>query len=152
VHFSWGVFQMIMKSDHSSGLQGLELDVSLLVFQAATTTASAPVGADFKPITSTVSAPIGPVKPTFPAYRYVFCNLVQWSLLTKWGCSLVYFGYLNTLGRIFLFCTEDFRFSQNWSCQLSPGLWCHVFSRWHFRGTYQFYPEVGGETFLLEHW
>ncbi|GFG35485.1 hypothetical protein Cfor_09133 [Coptotermes formosanus] len=35
---------------------------------AATTTASAPVGADFKPITSTVNAPIGPVKPTFPAY------------------------------------------------------------------------------------
>ncbi|XP_021942194.1 BUB3-interacting and GLEBS motif-containing protein ZNF207 isoform X2 [Zootermopsis nevadensis] len=35
---------------------------------AATTTASAPVGADFKPITSTVSTPIGPVKPTFPAY------------------------------------------------------------------------------------
>lgn len=35
---------------------------------SATTTASAPVGADFKPITSTVSTPIGPVKPTFPAY------------------------------------------------------------------------------------
>ncbi|KAJ9595506.1 hypothetical protein L9F63_013271, partial [Diploptera punctata] len=34
----------------------------------ATTTASAPVGADFKPITSTASTPIGPVKPTFPAY------------------------------------------------------------------------------------
>ncbi|XP_069689108.1 BUB3-interacting and GLEBS motif-containing protein ZNF207 isoform X2 [Periplaneta americana] len=36
---------------------------------AATTAASTPVGADFKPITSTASAPIGPVKPTFPAYR-----------------------------------------------------------------------------------
>lgn len=35
---------------------------------AATTAASTPVGADFKPITSTASAPIGPVKPTFPAY------------------------------------------------------------------------------------
>nr|CAD7427342.1 unnamed protein product [Timema monikensis] len=35
-----------------------------------TTTTSAPVGADFKPITtsSASGAPIGPVKPTFPAY------------------------------------------------------------------------------------
>ncbi|XP_075220474.1 uncharacterized protein LOC142323953 isoform X2 [Lycorma delicatula] len=33
---------------------------------ATSTTTPTPVGADFKPITST--APIGPVKPTFPAY------------------------------------------------------------------------------------
>ncbi|XP_063241849.1 BUB3-interacting and GLEBS motif-containing protein ZNF207 isoform X2 [Bacillus rossius redtenbacheri] len=36
---------------------------------AVTTSTPAPVGADFKPITSSSSlAPIGPVKPTFPAY------------------------------------------------------------------------------------
>ncbi|XP_067011091.1 BUB3-interacting and GLEBS motif-containing protein ZNF207 isoform X2 [Anabrus simplex] len=34
----------------------------------STTATSTPVGADFKPISSTSSAPIGPVKPTFPAY------------------------------------------------------------------------------------
>uniref|UniRef100_A0A1B6FMT8 BED-type domain-containing protein n=1 Tax=Cuerna arida TaxID=1464854 RepID=A0A1B6FMT8_9HEMI len=36
---------------------------------AASTSSSTPVGADFKPITS--QATIGPVKPTFPAYRSV---------------------------------------------------------------------------------
>jgi hypothetical protein len=61
-------------------------DVCLLLFQAATTTASAPVGADFKPITSTVSTPIGPVKPTFPAYGYVLCNIVLCSGLCNLSC------------------------------------------------------------------
>ncbi|KAG8324724.1 hypothetical protein J6590_085284 [Homalodisca vitripennis] len=39
------------------------------VLQAASTSSSTPVGADFKPITS--QATIGPVKPTFPAYRKI---------------------------------------------------------------------------------
>jgi hypothetical protein len=38
------------------------------VSSAASTAASAPLGADFKPITSIAGGSIGPVKPTFPAY------------------------------------------------------------------------------------
>lgn len=35
---------------------------------AVSVTGSAPLGTDFKPITSVASSSIGPIKPTFPAY------------------------------------------------------------------------------------
>lgn len=37
----------------------------------ASTASSAPLGADFKPITSMAGSSIGPVKPTFPAYSSI---------------------------------------------------------------------------------
>ncbi|CAH0381171.1 unnamed protein product, partial [Bemisia tabaci] len=46
----------------------------------ASTASSSPVGTDFKPITS--NAPIGPIKPMFPAYRFVFfLSSYSWTLI-----------------------------------------------------------------------
>lgn len=39
-----------------------------VVASSASTTSSAPLGADFKPLMSTAGSSIGPIKPTFPAY------------------------------------------------------------------------------------
>ncbi|KAL7303932.1 hypothetical protein TKK_0004050 [Trichogramma kaykai] len=47
---------------------------SATAVSSAASTASAPLGADFKPITSMAGSSIGPVKPTFPAYSNIDQN------------------------------------------------------------------------------